>query len=138
MESKKFAVVGGDKRNYFLANELRQDGHFVKMYGFSKLDNERLNQKESLYETIDGVDYIVGGIPASNIGMLLNMPYQNENVSAEDLFRLIKKQQIFFAGYIKNEILELGEHFQVNIIDVLKKNELSILNAIPTLFHKKV
>ncbi len=138
MESKKFAIIGGDKRNYYLANELKQDGHTVKLFGFSKYDSEGLYRQSGLYETIDGADYIIGGIPASNDGLLLNMPYENDNISAEDLFRLIKKHQVYFAGYIKSELVELAERFQVNIVDVLKKEELSILNAIPTAFGKKV
>ena len=41
MKSDKltFGILGGDKRNYYLAKALKNDGYEVKLCGFEKLSN---------------------------------------------------------------------------------------------------
>jgi len=127
---RSFAVVGGDKRNIALAEMLFRLGHRVKMYGFINYERETPMQCKNIYEAISGAEYVIGPIPCAH-GGALNVPFHNEPVLVEDLFRLIKPSQVFIAGYIKPDTLALADKFGINAIDMLSREELLVHNAIP-------
>jgi len=133
MPIRTYAVVGGDKRNIALSEMLFHMGQRVKMFGFVNYERETPMQCKNLYETINDADYIIGPIPCSHNGGTLNAPFHKGPIYAEDLFRLIKpQQQVFLAGYMKPEIVELAEKYSIHAIDMLKREELLVRNAIPT------
>ncbi len=129
---KCFAVIAGDRRNICLAKALRDDGHMVKMYGFSFYDKEVVEEEESLFSAITGADCVIGGIPTSNDGISLNAPFSPTPVLCDDVFRLIKPEQLFMGGYFRQELKDLAKKYDVQIYDLLQYESLSILNAIPT------
>jgi len=132
MNTHTFAIVGGDKRSIALAEKLFRLGHRVKMYGFANYERETPMQCKNLYETISEAEYIIGPIPCSHNGGVLNAPFHNEAILVEDLFRLIKPSQTFLAGYMKQSIFAAAEKFSIRAIDMLGREELLVLNAIPT------
>ena len=132
METKTFTVVGGDKRNIELARMLSGQGHTVKLFGFVNYERETPMQCKNLYEAVSGADCIIGPIPCSHNGDALNAPFHNAPIYVEDLFRLIKPHQRFLAGVIKPELLQLAGKYNIYVIDMLKREELLIKNAIPT------
>ena len=132
METKTFTVVGGDKRNIELARMLSGQGCTVKLFGFVNYEREMPMQCKNLYEAVNNADYIIGPIPCSHNGDALNAPFHNAPIYVEDLFRLIKPHQRFLAGVIKPELLQLASKYNIHIIDMLKREELLIKNAIPT------
>ena len=132
MTTRNFAIVGGDKRNVALAEMLFRLGHRVRMYGFTNYERETPMQCKNLYETISEAEYIIGPIPCSHNGGVLNAPFHNGPVPVDDLFRLIKPHQTFLAGYMKPEIMALASRYSIRAIDMLGREELLVLNAIPT------
>ena len=131
MKTHNFAIIGGDKRNIALAEMLFRLGHNVKMYGFANYEKEIHLQCKNLYETLSEAEYIIGPIPCAHSG-LLNAPFHNGSVSVEDFFRLIKPSQTLLAGYMKSEIMALADKYGIRAIDMLAREELLVLNAIPT------
>jgi len=132
MTLKNFAIVGGDKRNVALAEMLFRQGHRVKMFGFTNYEQEIPSKCKNLHETINDADVVIGPTPFTHNSGILNMPFQNEPVLCEDLFKLIKPAQALIAGYVRPDIFELAKKFDIQIIDMLKREELLVLNAIPT------
>jgi len=138
MVTQKFAIIGGDKRNIALAENILNQGYNLKLFGFTNYDNEAINEKlsksicETIEEVISDANYIIGGIPCSYNADKLNAPFHNGILYANDLFKLIKPHQIFVAGYIKPEILVLAQQHSVHTIDLLQREELLLYNAIPT------
>jgi len=126
-----FAVVGGDKRNIALAEMLFMLGHKVKMYGFTNYERETPMQCKNIYEAISSAKYVIGPIPCAH-GGVLNAPFSDKPILVEDLFRLIKPEQTFIAGYIKPSTIVLADKYGVNAIDMLSREELLVQNAIPT------
>ena len=128
MHTRKFAVIGGDKRNHALADMLAKDGHDVKFFGFKNYDSDIKN----LSDAIKNADFIIGPTPCSHAGGVLVAPFHNEPILADDLFNHMTNSQIFLAGYIKPDVLELAKVHDVRVIDMLKREELLVKNAIPT------
>lgn len=132
METKKFTVLGGDNRNIYLSKLLAEEGHIVCNYGFDGYDKEIIPEPNSLYEAIDSAEYIIGPTPCSHNGIDFNAIYSKKPVSISSVFRLIKPDQIFFAGHIKEPVMKTAQKYDVNCIDILKREELALMNAIPT------
>ena len=132
MNSKKFTVVGGDKRNIELARMLCAQGHTVKLFGFVNYELDLPIQCKNLHTAVKNADYIIGPIPTSHNGDALNAPFHNAPIYVEDLFRLIAPHQKFLAGVIKPDLLEMASRYNIHAIDMLKREELLIRNAIPT------
>ena len=132
MAIHSFAVIGGDKRNFALSEMLHRAGHKVKIYGFANYERETPIQCMNLSEIISDAEYIIGPTPCSHNDGDLNAPYHPAAIYAEDVFKLVKPSQIFLAGFIKQEIVNLAEKYGARIIDILKREELLIKNAIPT------
>ena len=132
MDARTFSVVGGDKRNIAFSRMLCGQGHTVKLFGFVNYERETPMQCKNLYEAIENADYIVGPIPCSHNGGALNAPFHNAPIYVEDLFRLIKPHQVFIAGFMKPDIFTLAQKYNIHAIDMLKREELLVLNAIPT------
>ncbi|MCL2841267.1 MAG: dipicolinate synthase subunit DpsA, partial [Defluviitaleaceae bacterium] len=131
MSKKTFAIVGGDKRNIALAEMLFRQGCDVKIFGFVNNERELPMQCKRLTEAIANAEYIIGPTPCSLGGGALNAPFHNEPLHMEDLFRLIKPHQKFIAGYVKPEVIRLAEAYKIKIIDMLEREALLLLNAIP-------
>jgi dipicolinate synthase subunit A len=128
----KFAVLGGDKRNIYLYKLLEEDGHIVRKFGFDAYDLEPVPESANLYDAVNGADYIIGPTPFSNNCTSLNAVYSSVPILTDDIFRLVKPNQTFFSGHIKDAALASAKKYGVTCIDILNWEELALLNAIPT------
>ena len=129
----KISVVGGDLRIVKLVEMLTEDQVEVYVYGLeqaeSLMKNEKVNKCQSLEEAIQQSDIIIGSIPLSSNGEDINMPFSENKLTIQELIpRLTNKT--FIAGRIKDEIYQKAVNS--NIIDLLKREELTVLNTIST------
>lgn len=133
MDKKKFTIAGGDLRSIKLANLLKHDGNEVNIYGFSNAGFD-LGMSEScdLNTAIDESDVIIGPIPCSNDNETLNAPFHPGKIYINEVLKAVLKNQFFIAGRISEKIVQLSQIYNVYCIDLLKREEMAVLNAIPT------
>jgi dipicolinate synthase subunit A len=133
MGKKKFTIAGGDLRSIKLANLLKHDGNEVNIYGFSNAGFD-LGMSEScdLNAAIDESDVIIGPIPCSNDNETLNAPFHPGKIYINEVLKAVLKNQFFIAGRISEKIIQLSQIYNVYCIDLLKREEMAVLNAIPT------
>lgn len=133
MSNKKFTIVGGDLRNIKLANLLKEDGNRVNIYGFSGAGFELgMKEIENLQLAIDESDVVIGPLPCSNDNDTLNAPFHPEKVFINEVFKIMNKNQLFIAGRIGEKITHLAQVCNVYTVDILEREEMAVLNAIPT------
>lgn len=133
MSGKKFTIIGGDLRNVELAKSLRDDGNMVNIYGFKNASFETvINESEDLSQAIDESDVIIGPIPCSNDNELINSPFHSEKIYINDVFKKMLKSQLLIAGRISDKLTHLAQVYNVYFIDILDREEMAVLNAIPT------
>lgn len=133
MSLRKYTVIGGDLRNVKLAESIFADGSQVNIYGFKNAGFESLlSENEDLQAAIDDSEIVIGPLPCSNDNETLNAPFHSEKIHMNEVLKLMKKNQLFIAGRISDKIINLAKAYNVFTIDILEREEMAVLNAIPT------
>lgn len=130
-----FAVVGGDLRIVKLVKMLAEDGNKVYTYGLEKAnelkENSNIVMCEKLLDVVKNTEVIIGPIPFSSNGKDINSPFSDKKISIRDLMHIINAK-ILIAGSITPEVYELANDEYIEIIDIMKREELAVLNTIST------
>ncbi|AGC69065.1 dipicolinate synthase A chain [Thermoclostridium stercorarium subsp. stercorarium DSM 8532] len=129
MQKTKYLVIGGDMRNFYLAELLKKEYHRVEIYGFDKKDIK--NKNSSLAQMINDCDVIICGIPLVSPDGYVNMPFSTETLPLETLIEMIPEGTVFIAGKIEKDVRNTLENRGVNYIDLLDREDMAVLNAIP-------
>ncbi len=133
MTKKRFTVLGGDLRSIKLANLIAADGNKVDIYGFKNAGFELgMEESPSLEHAIKEPDVIIGPLPCSNDNENLNAPFCPDKIDINDIFKKMTKNQLFIAGRISEKILHAASVYSVYSVDLLEREEMAVLNAIPT------
>ena len=125
------SIVGGDLRIIRLAEMYAQEGKNVYIYGLEKyflesnLPNIELCQ--SLKEAAINSDIVISGMPFSKNGENVNAPFSSSQIKIKDLKNELNNKT-FIAGEIPKDFYDE----EIKNVDLLQIDELTILNAIPT------
>ena len=131
----KIAIIGGDLRIIKLAEMLVDDEKMVYLYGLEKAEELKNRSNilfcDSIEEATKNAQIVIGPIPFSKDGIKINTPFNTTDITINSLIQNLKGK-ILIAGSISQEITRLFEDNNVKIIDVMKNEELVILNTIAT------
>ena len=131
----KLSIIGGDLRIIKLALMLAKDGNEIYSYGLEKAEDLKnvtnITQCDTLRKAIENVEVVIGPIPLSSNGNTVNMPFSDQELTIRELMHNINAK-IFIAGSISPEVYELANDEYVEIIDIMKREELAVLNTIAT------
>ena len=132
---QKFLILGGDLRSIKLAEMLINDNNKVFAYGLEKSEeiqeNNQIDKITNISNAIDKSDIIIAPTPFSTNGKNVNSPFANEEIKIDQILKT-NKNKIFIAGGIKDTVKEQLEEKYLKVIDVMKREELAILNTIAT------
>ena len=131
----KLAVIGGDLRIAKLAIMLANDGNEVYVYGLEKSEEIRrqknIIQCDTIRKAIDDVEIVIGPIPFSSNGKDINAPFSDNVISIRELMHILNAK-ILIAGSITPDVYDLANDEYIEIIDIMKSEELAVLNTIST------
>ena len=126
------SVIGGDSRIVELVKILEKDNS-IKLFGLEKCEKlKELKQAESIEEAVNNAELVVTSIPLSKDGKVINAVYSENNISVEEFFNVVKNKKIITGNITEQIKAFVKEENNNEIIDVLKSEELTVLNAIPT------
>lgn len=132
---EKIAVIGGDLRSVKLAKMLAKDENEIYVYGLEKAedmkDAENIIKCESVKKAVEKAEIVIGPIPFSSNGTIINAPYSNNEITIRELMHNIHTQ-ILIAGGIQPEVYLMTNNEYIEIIDIMKREELAVLNTIAT------
>ncbi|MGI6669249.1 MAG: dipicolinate synthase subunit DpsA [Acetivibrionales bacterium] len=129
----RYTVIGGDLRNVKLAEAISEDGNQVNLYGFKNAGFDLpIPENENIEAAIDDSEIVIGPLPCSNDNETLNAPFHDEKILVNEIFKIMKKNQLFIAGRISEKLKQLAKAYNVYSIDILEREEMAVLNAIPT------
>lgn len=114
---------------------LAEEGNTVYTYGLEKAE-ELKNKKniifcEKLKQAIENTEIVIGPIPFSSNGKQINSPFSDCTISIREFMHMMNAK-ILIAGSILPEIYDLANDEYVEIIDIMKREELAVLNTIST------
>lgn len=127
---KNISIIGGDLRIAKLAEMMYIDGYNIYTYGLEKAKiNNNVNKCNSLEEVTSKSDIIVSSIPLTGDEVNINAPFGNKKINIDELIPYLKGKT-FIAGRIEDNLLNKMK--DINVIDLLKREELTVLNTIST------
>ena len=132
---KEFAIIGGDLRTIKLAKILAKEGNMVYTYGLEKAEELKEIKNiifcEKLIEAVKMVQVVIGPIPFSSDGININMPFSDGKLSIREFMHNLNAK-ILIAGTIAPDVYELANDEYIEIVDIMKREELAVLNTIAT------
>lgn len=129
MQKIKYLIMGGDMRNFYLAELLKNEYHMVEIYGFDKKLSKCKNR--DLSQIVGDVDVIICGIPLASADGFINMPFSEDLIHKNTFIEMVPESSIFFSGKIEKDAQERMNKKGVFCIDLLEREEMAVLNAIP-------
>ena len=115
-------IIGGDSRIDYLMRQIICAGYKVKKFSDS----------DTLKGALDDCDVVLLGLPASRDDKTVDAPDLKESVLIKDLMRLMGENKLLLAGKMSERMKAVADVFSVRWIDYFMRDELEILNAIPT------
>lgn len=133
--NKNLCVVGGDLRIVKLVEILVNDGYTVYTYALEEAESlsqcKGVVQCKTMVDAIASSDIVIGPIPLSSNKVEINTPFSKENISITDLLAKLDGKK-FIAGSISEEVMALANGKNIEIIDIMTREELTVLNTIST------
>lgn len=129
---KSFGIIGGDKRQLFLAKAIYDSGYAVMLGGFDKLQSLGNLVLGDIKVVTAKCDVLIFPVPSVRADGSINTPFSDEcTVLDDELIEILLKKPIFIA--IKDKFLKAYPQFEnAEIFDYAAKDEFAILNALPT------
>ena len=131
---KAISIVGGDLRIIRLIEMLILDGYKVYTYGLEM--SEELLQMDvemcsTIEETVSYSKVVVGPIPLSSDRKNVSTPFSKVKLPLEDFLKVLKGKKLIAGNILDFFKEELGKE-DIQYIDLIKREEFAVLNAIAT------
>lgn len=127
------SVIGGDSRILELVKLLTDEENSVFVFGMENAEKlVKVNYVNSVDEALQNSNLVITSIPMSKDGKFFNSTYTDRHISVKEFFKIAKNKKIITGNIteqIKSFIIPENNN---NIVDVMKMEELTVLNAIPT------
>ncbi len=134
---KTISIIGGDLRIINLIGLLAKDDFMIYTYGLENsedlIENKNIKKCRSIPEVVNSSEIIIGPVPMTNDSEFLSAPFSEEKIMIDELINeMSNKNKTFLAGNISNKIMDKLQERNIEYIDLLKREELVVLNTIST------
>lgn len=122
MNIKRILIIGGDSRTEYLGKALVEEGFGVDFF----------DESLPLKSAVENADAVILPLPCSRDDKTVEAPKLSEGVLLKDLFHLIGKNKLLLAGKMSEGVKAVADVFNVKWVDYFQREELEILNSVPT------
>lgn len=133
--SLNFSIIGGDARLINLAIMLSKDGNKVCVFGLEKsrmLKNiDNIEYCDNLEDVSKKSNILITSIPFSSNDINIKAPFALDEIKIKDLIH-VSKGKTLISGAISSKAFNLINDENIELIDIMKREELAILNTIST------
>ncbi len=106
-------IIGGDTRQKFLAENLKQNGHNV----------EHIVSRNQIPDNFDKYSCIVFPLPTTKDGITVHNTLSDEKIFIAEMVKKINKQKVLCGNY---------RFVNIDSIDYAASDDTALLNAVPT------
>ncbi|WP_027363784.1 dipicolinate synthase subunit DpsA [Desulfotruncus alcoholivorax] len=126
------AIMGGDAREIVLAEYLSNAGAIVNTFGLPA-EGKNIVLHRDPRECILGVDALILPVPGVNDQMRLHAVYlEQQLIITRELMGLLPSGTPVFVGLARQPLRELTSELGLELVELMKLDEVAILNAIPS------
>ena len=129
---KTFGILGGDKRQLFLADSLVKDGYSVILGGFDNLRSVGNISIADIRTALNYSDAVIFPLPSVRSDGSLNASFANTNIFFDEEELEILKSKPVFASMRDRLIRAYPSLKSAKIYDYAARDDFAILNAVPT------
>lgn len=134
---KTVSIIGGDLRIVNLIELLAKDDFLVYTYGLENsedlIESKNVIKCKGITELVNSSEIIIGPVPMTNDAENLSAPFSEEKISINELIKeMANKNKTFLAGQLSEKIISEFQENNIDYIDLLKREELVVLNTIAT------
>ena len=133
MNIKRLLILGGDKRQEYMALDLYKKGLEVYVCALSDFDSKgqiKSLNKDELEGKLHLFDAVILPLPVSRDNKNINT--RNEEISLDFLLDRISPNQVAFAGMMSEEYKSKFFKKGVKLYDYFERDDLKIKNSFPT------
>lgn len=124
------AVIGGDRRAVFVAEELLNEGAQVRLVGHeTEVSGGQLVAE--IEAGVRGADAVVFPFPGVSEDGRVFTPGEPILLEEKDLVSLPEGTPIF-TGFARRYLLELANRLRFRLVEVAERDDFAILNSIPS------
>ena len=127
---KKVCIIGGDRRQAYLGALLTEDNVSVTYFALDGIDSAQ-SDYTSLESSVSRCDTVILPMPLSKDKKTLFAPYSDMRIDLDDsLAKALRGKRIFChnASLLRSS----GDYTDAKIYDYGAREELAVLNAVPT------
>ena len=131
-EIKTFGILGGDKRQLFLADSLIKDGRSVILGGFDTLRSFGNIAIADIRTALEYSDALILPVPCVRTDGSLNAPFASGGIYFDsDELEIMKKKPVFTS--MKERLVRAYPDLKgARLYDYAARDDFAILNAVPT------
>ena len=130
---KRFAIIGGDSRQARLCGLLAQDGHQVSAFALERCSlPPQVRLCASAREVCKEADCVILPMPLSRGQEMLNAPLAREALPVSDVIAAVEAGTLVCGGAVDQPTQEAAVRQGVRLVDYFEREELAVLNAVPT------
>lgn len=127
------ALIGGDLRQTYLAKLLDESGFKVITYRLTNSKEFNLNTTDDITDAMNSSKIIITPIPFSKDKKHITDHIQVGNkLTVEEFLSHLKPNHCLIGGNLSNESLEIRNNNNILYLDLMKIDEIAMLNAIAT------
>ena len=128
-----FAVIGGDLRSAYLAGLLAADGYKVITSGFDSTDLPPcVTGCTNPAQAVPLADCVILPLPVTTDGTTVNAPFSRMRIPLDQVLNGLSQDQFLVGGKISDVVRKEAECRGLIIADYLDREELAVMNAVPT------
>lgn len=131
---KKVLVMGGDSRQYYVAEALQKNGYAVCCYGVPMKEKGKLEELKTIAvkQQMGEADLIVLPIPVSVDGKTVKQETADDVVLLSELYENLKEGQKIYGGLFSEQLIKTCKDKGALLYDLMKDESVAIGNAIAT------
>lgn len=125
-----FAVIGGDMRQFFITEQLIDEGYRVCQYALCE-KSEKAFSADCIEDAVSSAFSVIAPIPLMR-NKLINHQMGEMNLIPDKLTASLQEGQYFFAGNIPAFFKDTLSAKGVRVFDLMNDEELTLYNSIAT------
>lgn len=128
IKEEKFLLIGGDKRQIYIADYLEKQGKSVSLYALPEYSSRCI---KNLKQEIGNYDFIILPLPVTkdNKNLFTVVPIKE---TLDEIISYINEKQIVFAGMSGKGIETKIRNKGAVIYDYFKREDVTVMNTVPT------